>query len=73
MRYLNENEVEFVSVADPSDAVTDFLLTDEGGNLTRDPVTYKTVLKVDRKGDKVRLSGQINHGATTTVITMIKQ
>ena len=73
IRYLNENEVEFTSVADPSDAVDDFLLTDEGGNLTREPVTYQTILKVDRKGDKIRLSGQIEHGATTTVITMIKQ
>lgn len=72
IKYISESEVEFISVADPSNADPDFCLTTEGGDLTREPVTYKTVLKVDRKGEKIRLSGQINHGGTTTLITMIK-
>ncbi len=69
---LNDHEVEFISTADPTNANPDFCLTTANGQLTRDPVTYKTVLKMDRKGDKIRLSGQIEHGATTIIITMMK-
>ena len=67
---LNDGEVKFESTADPSDCATDFLLTDIRGNLTHDPVTYTTILKVSRKGDKIRLSGNIEHGKISTVITM---
>ena len=70
---LNADEVEFVSTADPTNADPDFCLMDEGGNLTRESVTYTSVLKIDRKGDKIRPSGQIKHGSTNTVITMIKK
>ncbi len=73
LKYLNENEVEFTSVADPSNADTDFLLRTESGDLTREPVTYQTILRVDRIGERIKLSGQIEHGGETTVITMIKQ
>lgn len=70
---LNENEVEFISTADPSTADGDFCLTDECGNLTRDPVTYQSILRMDRKGEKIKLSGKIEHGQITTVITLMKQ
>ncbi|MDD9901133.1 MAG: hypothetical protein OXT65_09170, partial [Alphaproteobacteria bacterium] len=69
---LSETEVQMDSTADPSEAEADFCLTTASGELTRDPVTYTTVLNVARKGDKIRLSGQIDHGNIATVITMIK-
>lgn len=69
---LSDDEVKFESTADPSEAAPDFCLTRENGELTRDPVTYTTIMKVARKGDKIRLSGQIQHGSVTTVITMMK-
>lgn len=69
---ISDAEVAFESVADPTDAADDFCLTLPNGDLTRDPVTYKATLKVARKGDKIRLSGQIEHGKVTTVITMTK-
>jgi|AntRauTorcE11897_2_1112592.scaffolds.fasta_scaffold00395_21 hypothetical protein len=70
---LSENEVEFISTADPSAANGDFCLTDKNGNLTRQPVTYQSILRMDRKGEKIRLSGKIEHGHITTVITLMKQ
>lgn len=69
---LSDSEVEFKSTADPSNAKPDFCLTRENGELTRDPVTYTTIMKVARKEDKIRLSGQIQHGKIITVITMTK-
>ncbi|MBI3442050.1 MAG: hypothetical protein HY052_09680 [Proteobacteria bacterium] len=69
---LNDSEVRFESTADPGNAAADFLLTDEGGRLTHEPVTYTTTLKVARKEGKIRLSGNIQHGKILTVITMTK-
>lgn len=69
---ISENQVKFVSTADPTNANPDFCLTAENGQLTRDPVTYSTVLDMARMGEKIKLSGQIEHGAMTTIITMIK-
>lgn len=69
---ISDDEVRFDSTADPTDAKPDFCLTRENGELTRDPVTYSTTMKVARKGDKIRLSGQIQHGHVITVITMTK-
>ncbi len=71
--FLNEDEVQFESTADPSEASSDFLLTNARGELTEDPVTYTTTLKVTRKGDKIRLSGNIQNGNTLTVITMTRE
>lgn len=69
---LSDDEVKFESTADPSEAAPDFCLTKENGELTRNSVTYTTIMKVARKGDKIRLSGQIQHGSVMTVITMMK-
>lgn len=69
---LNDAEVQFESTADPTEAAPDFCLTKANGDLTRDPVTYTTIMKVARKDDKIRLSGQIEFGRVTTVITMTK-
>lgn len=69
---LNENEVKMESMADPADAAPDFCLTLPNGSLTREPVTYTTILKVARKGDKIRLSGQIQNGSVITMLTMTK-
>lgn len=73
LEFLNENEVDFMSIADPTEAESDFCLTDEKGALTCQPVTYRTTLRLDRKGERIRLSGKIEHGAVTTVITLMKQ
>lgn len=69
---LSDDEVQFESTADPSDAAPDFCLTKQSGELTRDPVTYTSIMKIARKGDKIRLSGQIENGKIITVITMMK-
>ncbi len=67
---LNDNEVEMVSLADPSEADVDFLLTTPRGEPTREPVEYRTVLKLARKGDKIQMSGQIEYGPDVTFLTM---
>lgn len=69
---LNDGEVRFESTVDPRDAVTEFLLTNVSGELTHKPVTYTTTMKVARKGDKIRLSGNIQHGKMLTMLTMTK-
>ncbi len=69
---LNEKEVEMVSVADPKDAVVDFLLTKPDGSPTKDAVTYKAILKLARKGDKIQMSGQISYGKEVVLLTMRK-
>jgi hypothetical protein len=69
---LSDTEVKLTSTADPRAANKDFLLTDEKGNLTNDPVVYTAVLKVARRGKDIRLSGNIQHGKIMTVLTMAK-
>ncbi len=69
---LNEGEVEMVSVADPSKADFDFSLTRPDGTPTREPVTYRAVLKLARKGGKVQMSGQIEYDNEVTLLTMRK-
>ena len=69
---ISDHEVKLTSTADPKDAKKHFLLTGENGQLTNDPVVYTALLKVARKGDDLRLSGTIQHGKTSTVITMTK-
>lgn len=70
---LNEHQVRMTSIADPTDADNDFSLTRPDGTPTRDPVTYETVLKYSRKGDKIQLSGQIEYGNDVTFLTMRKK
>lgn len=65
-------EVKMTSVADPSNADTDFLLTRPDGTPTADKVTYETVLKVMRKGDKIQMTGSLNYGFETVILTMRK-
>ncbi len=69
---LNEHEVEMKSTADPKEADIDFLLTRPDGSPTREAVTYKTVLKLARKEDKIQMSGQISYGGDLTFVTMRK-
>ena len=71
-RILSETEVEMTSVADPKDADMDFLLTRPDGSPTREPVTYKTILRLARKDEKIQMSGQISYGGDLTFITMRK-
>jgi len=67
------DQVEMVSVADPSNADADFMLTRPDGTPTRDAVTYKTMLKYARIGEKVQLSGQIEYGDEIVFLTMRKK
>lgn len=71
-KVLGETQVEMTSVADPKDADIDFLLTRPDGSPTREPVTYKSILKLARKDDKIQMSGQISYGGDLTFITMRK-
>lgn len=70
---INDNEVKMTSVADPSEADIDFLLTAPDGSPTRESVTYEAILKLSRKGnDKIQMSGQIHYGHDVIFITMRK-
>jgi len=69
---ISDDEVKMVSVADPSNSSVDFLLTKPNGDPTSEAVTYETVLKLLKKGDKVQMTGQINYGRENIFITMRK-
>lgn len=69
---LNEGEVEMISIADPSNADSDFSLTRPDGSPTREPVTYRAVLKLARQGDRIQLSGQVEYDNDITLLTMRK-
>ncbi len=69
---ISENEVEMISIADPTEAEETFALTNADGSPTRKPVEYKTVLKLARKGDKIQMSGQIEYGNDVIFLTMRK-
>jgi hypothetical protein len=69
---LGETEVEMVSIADPARARADYALTRPDGVPTREPVTYRTVLKLARKGDRIQMSGQIEYGNDIVFLTMRK-
>jgi hypothetical protein len=66
----DKTEVKMTSVADPINAHADFLLTRPDGSPTSDKVTYETIMKVMRKGDRVQMTGSINYGNETTLLTM---
>ncbi len=70
---LSESEVKMTSVADPTGADGDFSLMRPDGSPTREPVTYESILKYARKGDKIQLSGQIEYGNDITFLTMRKK
>ena len=67
---VSETEVRMTSVADPSDAVSDFGLTTPQGTLTRRPQTYVSTMRMARKGKDVRMSGQIEVGDEIIFLTM---
>lgn len=69
---ISEAEVKMTSVADPSNAEIDFLLTAPDGSPTRSVVTYEAMLKLSRKEDKIQMSGQIHYGHDVIFITMRK-
>ena len=69
---VSDDQVEMISVADPSDADSNFSLTRPDGTPTREPVTYKAMLKLARKGDKIQLSGEVEYDNDVTLLTMRK-
>ena len=69
-KILNETEVEMISIADPSRAKGDFALIRPDGSPTREPVIYRTIMKLARKGDKIQMSGRIEYGDEITLLTM---
>lgn len=73
-RWVDEakTQVKMISIADPINAGADFLLTRPDGTPTSDRVTYESILNVKRMGDKIQLSGTINYGNETVMITMRK-
>lgn len=70
--FLNDAEVQMVSVADPANADADFLLTKPNGDPTSEAVTYETTLKFQQKGERIRMTGTMNYGAENIIITMQK-
>jgi len=71
-KVINENEVEMISIADPTQANGDFSLTKPDGTPTREPVTYKATLRLARKGDKIQMSGEVDYDNDITLLTMRK-
>lgn len=69
---VSETEVKMTSVADPSNAEIEFLLTAPDGSPTRNPVTYEALLKLSRKEDRIQMSGQIHYGHDVVFLTMRK-
>lgn len=69
---ISENEVEMISIADPIDADEMFSLTRPDGTPTREPVEYRAMLRLQRKGDKIQMSGQIEYDDEITLLTMRK-
>jgi hypothetical protein len=72
--YLDDErtQVKMTSVADPINADPDFLLTRPDGSPTSDKVTYEATLRVMRKGDKIQMTGTLNYGDETVILTMRK-
>ena len=69
---ISDSEVKMTSVADPSNAPPDFALLRPDKTPTRSPVTYNTTLKLQRKDDRVQMSGQIEYGDEIVFLTMRK-
>ncbi|WP_435641154.1 hypothetical protein [Micavibrio aeruginosavorus] len=67
---LNENEVEMVTIADPTDANADFSLMNPDGTPSLQPVTYRAILKLARKGDKIQMTGKVEDGDNVIFITL---
>jgi len=70
--WVDENQVRMTSIADPTNANVDFLLTDAGGNATSEPQIYESILTVKRMGDRIQMTGTINYGHETVFLTMRK-
>ncbi len=68
----DKTQIQMTSIADPINANADFLLTRPDGTPTSDKVTYETTLNVMRKGDKVQMTGSINYGNETVILTLRK-
>jgi hypothetical protein len=69
-KIMSDTEVEMVSVADPGEAKPDFALLLPDGRPTRAPVTYRSTLKLARKGDKIQMSGRIEYGNEIVFLTL---
>ena len=69
---VNDGEVEMISVADPRDAVAGFALIRPDGSPSLEPVTYKTILKLARKGERIQMSGRIEYGDEIVLLTLRK-
>lgn len=71
-KVLNDAEVEMISIADPTRAHVDFALIRPDGSPTREPVTYRSLLKLARKGEKIQMSGRIEYGNEVVLLTLRK-
>lgn len=70
---IDETSVKMTSVADPSEANIDFLLTAPDGTPTREKVVYEALLKLARKGDsQIQISGQVEYGHDVVFLTLRK-
>jgi hypothetical protein len=67
---ISDDEVRMVSVADPSEAHVDFLLTAPDGSPAAGAVRYEAILKLSRNGDQIQMTGQIKYGYENVYLTM---
>ncbi|HEY8964033.1 MAG TPA: hypothetical protein VIN59_06190 [Alphaproteobacteria bacterium] len=70
--WVDDDHVRMTSIADPTNARADFMLTDAGGRPTMEPQIYESILTVKRKDDRIQMTGTIDYGHETIFLTMKK-
>lgn len=70
---VDEGQVQLESTVDPSHVEGGMHIVDAQGNPTSGMVTYKSVLNAKKIDGKIIMSGEIQHGANTTRLTMKQQ
>lgn len=68
----DKKTVLMTSIADPLNADDDFLLIRPDGTPTSDKVIYESTLKVMRKDGRLQMTGSINYGSETIIVTLRK-
>jgi len=70
--WVDDDHVRMTSIADPTNARADFLLTKPSGEPTSEVQIYESILTVKRLGDRLQMTGTIQYGKDTVFLTMRK-
>jgi|GEM_PF-547183 len=75
--WVDDTHVRMTSIADPTNAKADFMLTDLAGRPTAEPQIYESILTVKRKTgtdgvEQLQMTGTIDYGHETIFLTMRK-